>query len=107
MLVRPSRSNPILCDTALTPTLYRNAVTTATQLRTNRFLGASPHALTLSRAIMAEVAAVARAKGLTVPEGTEEGLIVKCTSVKEGLPRYVLSSGNGGFSRADLRGLVR
>lgn len=61
-------------------------MTTATQLRTNRFLGASPHALTLSRAIMAEVAAVARAKGLVVPEGTEEGLIAKCTSVKEGLP---------------------
>ncbi|KAJ9100870.1 hypothetical protein QFC20_005359 [Naganishia adeliensis] len=67
-----------------------NAVTTATQLRTNRFLGASPHALTLSRAIMAEVAAVARAKGLTVPEGTEEGLIVKCTSVKEGLPSSMM-----------------
>lgn len=54
-------------------------MTTATQLRTNRFLGASEHALTLSRSIMAEVAAVARAKGLTVPEGTEEGLIEKCT----------------------------
>jgi ketopantoate reductase len=39
---------------------------------------------------MAEVAAVARAKGLVVPEGTEEGLIVKCTSVKEGLPSSMM-----------------
>lgn len=53
----------------------RNAVTTATQLRTNRFLEASPHAMTLSRAIMGEVVDVARAKGLTVPEGTVDKLI--------------------------------
>ncbi|KAJ9095230.1 hypothetical protein QFC21_005596 [Naganishia friedmannii] len=35
---------------------------------------------------MAKVPAVARAKGLTVPEGTEEKLMKQCTDVKEGLP---------------------
>jgi 2-dehydropantoate 2-reductase len=67
-----------------------NAVTTATQLRTNRFLEASPYALELSRSIMGEVVQVARAKGLTVPEGTIDKLIEQCTSVKGGLPSSML-----------------
>jgi ketopantoate reductase len=67
-----------------------NAVTTATQLRTNRFLEASPYALDLSRSIMGEVVQVAKAKGLTVPEGTIDKLIEQCTSVKGGLPSSML-----------------
>ncbi len=67
-----------------------NSLTTATQLRTNRFLASSPHALTLSYAIMNEVAAVARAKGLNVPDETVEKLIKQCTDVKEGLPSSML-----------------
>jgi ketopantoate reductase len=67
-----------------------NAVTTATQLRTNRFLEASPYALELSRSIMGEVVQVAKAKGLTVPEGTIDKLIEQCTSVKGGLPSSML-----------------
>jgi hypothetical protein len=68
----------------------RNAVTTATQLRTNRFLDSSPYALQLSRSIMGEVVQVAKAKGLNVPEGTVDKLILQCTSVKEGLPSSML-----------------
>ncbi|GHJ89501.1 hypothetical protein NliqN6_5903 [Naganishia liquefaciens] len=67
-----------------------NAVTTATQLRTNRFLEASPQAMMLSRAIMGEVVDVARAKGLTVPDGSVDKLIEQCTSVKDGLPSSML-----------------
>lgn len=107
----PERDPPELTDRP-----KRNAVTTATQLRTHRFLGASPHAMTLSRAIMGEVVNVARAKGLTVPEGTVDTLIEQvgfffsrssrrgvqkgvlmawlglgqCTSVKEGLPSSMM-----------------
>ena len=68
----------------------RNAVTTATQLRTNRFLEASPYALDFSRSIMSEVINVARAKGLVVPEGTVDRLIKQCTDVKEGLPSSMM-----------------
>ncbi len=39
---------------------------------------------------MNEVAAVAKAKGLDVPEGTVEKLIKQCTDVKEGLPSSML-----------------
>jgi ketopantoate reductase len=39
---------------------------------------------------MNEVAAVARAKGLTVPDDTVEKLIKQCTDVKEGLPSSML-----------------
>jgi 2-dehydropantoate 2-reductase len=39
---------------------------------------------------MNEVAAVARAKGLNVPDGTVEKLIKQCTDVKEGLPSSML-----------------
>ncbi|KAJ9112735.1 hypothetical protein QFC22_006237 [Naganishia vaughanmartiniae] len=39
---------------------------------------------------MSEVAAVARAKGLHVPEGTEEKLIKQCVDVKEGLPSSMM-----------------
>lgn len=73
MLVSPSL-HPSL-TTSLIEIRKRNAVTTATQLRTNRFLASSPHAMTLSRAIMSEVVDVARAKGLQVPEGTIDKLI--------------------------------
>ena len=65
-------------------------MTTATQLRTNRFLDASPYALDFSRSIMSEVVEVARAKGLVVPEGTVGKLIKQCTDVKEGLPSSMM-----------------
>ncbi|KAK4687482.1 hypothetical protein P7C73_g2632, partial [Tremellales sp. Uapishka_1] len=67
-----------------------NSLTTVSRLRTNRFLDSSPHALTLSYAVMNEVAAVAKAKGLTIPDGTVEKLIQQCVSVKEGLPSSML-----------------
>ncbi len=39
---------------------------------------------------MYEVEAVAKAKGLTIPEGTVDRLIGECTSVKAGLPSSML-----------------
>jgi 2-dehydropantoate 2-reductase len=39
---------------------------------------------------MREVEAVAKAKGLVVPEGTVERLIKQCTDVKTGLPSSML-----------------
>jgi 2-dehydropantoate 2-reductase len=53
-------------------------------------LDASPAAVKLSYAIMEEVAAVARAKGLKIPEGTVERLIKQCTDVKDGLPSSMM-----------------
>jgi 2-dehydropantoate 2-reductase len=39
---------------------------------------------------MREVEAVAKAKGLTIPEGTVDRLIKECTVVKTGLPSSML-----------------
>lgn len=75
-------ASPVVSDpTDIQPT-YRNAVTTATLLRTSHFLSTSPHAMTLSRTIMTEVIAVATAKGLNIPDGTVDKLIEQCVSVK-------------------------
>ena len=52
-----------------------------TRLRTNPFFESSEHALPLCYTIMEEVQAVARAKGLTVPDGTVERLIGEARAV--------------------------
>jgi 2-dehydropantoate 2-reductase len=45
---------------------------------------------------MEEVVAVARAKGMTVPEDTVEKLIKQCTDVKTGLPSSMMADNFAG-----------
>jgi len=67
-----------------------NSVTTASQLRTNRFLNSSPHALSLAHALMNEVVAVAKAKGITMPNGIVEKHIHDCMIIEGGLSSSML-----------------
>ena len=61
------------------------------RLRTNPFFESTPLALPLCRTIMEEVAAVAKAKGLTIPEGTVDRLLKQCTDVGGlGLPSSMM-----------------
>src|SRR5882762_1145805 len=70
--------------------ISRNSVTTASQLRTNRFLDSSPHAFTVAYAVMNEVVAIAKAKGLTMPDDIVERHIHDCVTVEGGLPSSML-----------------
>lgn len=45
---------------------------------------------------MREVEAVAKAKGLTIPDGTVERLIKECTDVKTGLPSSMMADNFAG-----------
>jgi ketopantoate reductase len=67
-----------------------NSLTTVTRLRTNRFFESSSEALPLCYTLMSEVEAVAKAKGLNIPEGTVDRLIKECTDVKAGLPSSMM-----------------
>jgi len=56
-------------------------------MRTGHFFGSSPGAEEFSVKLMNEVAAVARAKGLKIPDGTPEALLAKCKAMgAPGLP---------------------
>jgi len=61
-----------------------NSITACVRMRTGPFFESSEHALPLCYAVMEEVAAVARAKGLKIPDGTVERLIKQCTDVGGG-----------------------
>ncbi|ORY27624.1 ketopantoate reductase PanE/ApbA C terminal-domain-containing protein [Naematelia encephala] len=68
-----------------------NALTTVTRGRTGPLFDSSPYALPLCHTVMDEVTAVARAKGLSIPEGTTEKLIKQCTDVAGlGLPSSMM-----------------
>jgi ketopantoate reductase len=77
-----------------TPLTHRNccwnSLTTVSRQRTSTFFLSSDEALPLCYTIMREVEAVAKAKGLTIPEGTVDRLIKECTVVKAGLPSSML-----------------
>jgi hypothetical protein len=73
-----------------------NSITTVTRVKTNRFFESSPQALPLCYTVMEEVVAVARAKGMTVPEDTVEKLIKQCTDVKTGLPSSMMADNFAG-----------
>lgn len=69
----------------------RNSLTTVTRLRTNNIFASTPLARPLCYTIMEEVASVARAKGLSIPGGTVEGLIKKGMSAPgAGLPSSMM-----------------
>lgn len=67
-----------------------NSLTTVTRVKTNRFFESSPEALPLCYTLMREVEAVAKAKGLTIPDGTVDRLIKECTDVATGLPSSMM-----------------
>ncbi|KAL7419931.1 hypothetical protein Q5752_005850 [Cryptotrichosporon argae] len=74
-----------------------NSLTAATRLRTNHIFGSSETALPLCHALMEEVVAVARAKGLCIPDGTVERLIKQCTDVGgPGLPSSMMADNEAG-----------
>ncbi|ODN77035.1 hypothetical protein, variant [Cryptococcus amylolentus CBS 6039] len=74
-----------------------NSLTAATLLKTGPFFASSDLALPLCYSIMSEVAAVAKAKGLTVPEGKVEELIKTCTDVEyPGLPSSMMADVKAG-----------
>ncbi|KAE8540667.1 hypothetical protein D1P53_003031 [Cryptococcus gattii VGV] len=69
-----------------------NTLTASTLLKTGPFFQSSDLALPLCYSIMNEVVAVAKAKGLTVPDGTTEKLITQCTDVPyPGLPSSMMA----------------
>ncbi|OXH21286.1 2-dehydropantoate 2-reductase [Cryptococcus neoformans] len=69
-----------------------NTLTASTLLKTGPFFQSSDLALPLCYSIMNEVVAVAKAKGLTVPDGTTEKLIKQCTDVSyPGLPSSMMA----------------
>lgn len=69
-----------------------NTLTASTLLKTGPFFQSSDLALPLCYSIMNEVVAVAKAKGLTVPDGTTEKLIKQCTDVPyPGLPSSMMA----------------
>ncbi|ODN87113.1 2-dehydropantoate 2-reductase [Cryptococcus wingfieldii CBS 7118] len=73
------------------------AAPAATLLKTGPFFASSDLALPLCYSIMNEVAAVAKAKGLTVPEGKVEELIKTCTDVEyPGLPSSMMADVKAG-----------
>jgi len=68
-----------------------NSLTAVARLRTNPFFESTPLALPLCRTIMEEVTAVAKAKGLTIPDGTVDRLLKQCTDVGGlGLPSSMM-----------------
>lgn len=72
--------------------LSRNSLTTVTRLKTGPFFSSSSQALPLCYTIMQEVVAVARAKGLTIPDDTVDKLIKQCTDVAfPGLPSSMMA----------------
>ncbi|WWD16890.1 hypothetical protein CI109_101322 [Kwoniella shandongensis] len=72
-----------------------NSLTTATRLKTGPFFDSSSQALPLCYTVMEEVVAVAKAKGLTIPDGTVEKLIKQCTDVAyPGLPSSMMADNN-------------
>jgi 2-dehydropantoate 2-reductase len=73
-----------------------NSITTVTRVKTNRFFESSPQALPMCHTVMEEVVAVARAKGMTVPDDTVEKLIKQCTDVKTGLPSSMMADNFAG-----------
>ncbi|WVQ83437.1 hypothetical protein IAT38_005578 [Cryptococcus sp. DSM 104549] len=74
-----------------------NSLTATTRLRTGPFFDSTPFALPLCRAIMEEVAAVAKAKGLTVPDHTVDRLLLEGTSVPyPGLPSSMMADNLAG-----------
>ncbi|WOO85137.1 Putative 2-dehydropantoate 2-reductase [Vanrija pseudolonga] len=74
-----------------------NTLTTVTRLRTNHIFGSSPGAAEFAVQLMSEVVAVARAKGLTVPEGTERDLLKQCQAVGgPGLPSSMMFDNEAG-----------
>jgi 2-dehydropantoate 2-reductase len=74
-----------------------NALTTVTRVRTGHIFGSSDGAGELSLKLMREVTAVARAKGLAVPENTPEELLVKCKGMPgAGLPSSMMMDNEAG-----------
>ncbi|WVQ77424.1 hypothetical protein IAR50_007110 [Cryptococcus sp. DSM 104548] len=74
-----------------------NSLTAATLLKTGPFFASSDLALPLCYSIMHEVAAVAKAKGLTVPKGKVDELIKTCTDVPyPGLPSSMMADVKAG-----------
>lgn len=74
-----------------------NSLTTVTRVRTNHIFESSPGAADLSLALMEEVCAVARAKGLSVPEGTAARLLSECKEVTgAGLPSSMMMDNEAG-----------
>lgn len=74
-----------------------NSLTTVTRLRTNQIFGSSPGAADLSVALMNEVVAVARAKGLDVPEDTAGKLLAQIQEVGgPGLPSSMMMDNEAG-----------
>lgn len=73
-----------------------NSITTVTRVKTNRFFESSPQALPLCYTVMEEVVAVARAKGMTVPDDTVPKLIKQCTDVTTGLPSSMMADNFAG-----------
>ncbi|GMK58379.1 hypothetical protein CspeluHIS016_0504110 [Cutaneotrichosporon spelunceum] len=74
-----------------------NALTTVTRLRTNQIFASSPGASDFSRSIMNEVVAVARAKGLDVPEDTADDLMRQINEVSgPGLPSSMMMDNEAG-----------
>jgi ketopantoate reductase len=74
-----------------------NALTTVTRLRTNQIFASSPGAADFSRTLMLEVVAVARAKGLAVPEDTADDLMRQIREVGgPGLPSSMMMDNEAG-----------
>lgn len=69
-----------------------NSLTALVRIRTNPFFESSQYALPLCKTIMQEVEAVAKAKGLTIPDGKVDELLKQCTDVGGlGLPSSMMA----------------
>lgn len=69
-----------------------NSLTTVTRLKTGHIFDSTPTALPLCYEIMHEVEAVAKAKGLVIPDGTVEGLIKRARAVEgPGMPSSMMA----------------
>lgn len=74
-----------------------NSLTAVTRIRTNHIFASSDEAADLSVALMAEVMAVAKAKGLSIPEGTPEKLLRDVQVVPgPGLPSSMMMDNEAG-----------
>lgn len=74
------------------PPPNRNSLTAVTRLRTGHIFASSPTSLPLCHTIMNEVASVARARGLSIPEDTVQRLIDKGRAAPSaGLPSSMMA----------------
>lgn len=81
-----------------------NSLTTVTRLRTNHYFGSSPGAEDFSVALMDEVVAVARAKGLNVSEDQSQTLLARCKAAAgAGLPSSMMMDNEAGRPMGESR----